>query len=312
MQDNFLLSDEHCPNRADVIFSKIYNNHSRSQIRKYIRDAHILVDGTNIKPSRVLRGGESVSVRFPSPEPIEALPEKIDIDVIYENPDFIVVNKPSGIVVHAGAGNTSGTLVNALLYHCSDLSGIGGKIRPGIVHRLDKETSGVMVVAKDDFTHSGLADQFKYKKVSKLYLAIVHGTIKSDEGSYVSKIGRHRKDRIKMSGNTNYGRESTTCWKVMKRFKNSTLIQAMPRTGRTHQIRVHFSESGHPLLSDKLYGSSKKDRCLMGSFEGKIGRHALHAEKLGFMDPRSNKHLEFIAPIPADFSNTLDFLGRTD
>ena len=214
------------------------------------------------------------------------------------------------MVVHPGAGNMRGTMVNALLHHCSDLSGIGGKIRPGIVHRLDKDTSGIMVVAKNDFTHSKLADQFKNKEVKKTYMAIVHGVIKADEGSYSSKIGRHKKDRIKMSSNTDSGRESITYWKVLKRFKNSTLVQAFPKTGRTHQIRVHFSENGHPLLSDQLYGSSRKDKELFGNFKDRLKRHALHAKKIEFINPRNNKSVEFSAQTPDDILDTLKFLER--
>ena len=310
MQYSFSLPQEYCSKRADIIFSEIYNLHSRSQITKYIKSGHILINGKIIKPSKILNGGELVSVKFPEPKSIEAAPEKIDVEIIFEKSDFVVVNKPAGMVVHAGAGNIRRTLVNALLYHCKDLSGIGGKIRPGIVHRLDKETSGVIVVAKNDFTHSKLAGQFQDKKVSKVYLAIVHGVLKSDEGSYSSKIGRHKKNRIKMSSNTNFGRDSKTYWKVLKRFKNSTLLQAMPETGRTHQIRVHFSENGHPLLSDKLYGNSKKDKYLFRNFNEKINRHALHAEKIRFIDPRNNEPVEFSAPMPNDFISTLDFLGQ--
>jgi len=312
MKDSFLLSQRYCPGRADVIFSKIYAQHSRSQIGRYIRNGHVLINGKIVKPSKILTGGESVSVNFPKPEPTEYSAEKIDVEIIYENSDFAVVNKPAGMVVHAGAGNTHGTLVNALLYHCKDLSGIGGKIRPGIVHRLDKETSGVMVVAKNDFTHSRIAEQFKRREVSKVYLAIVHGIIKTDQGKYVSKIGRHKKNRVKMSVNTNYGRDSTTYWMLLKRFRSSTLVQVMPQTGRTHQIRVHFSESGHPILADKLYGDSKKDKLLLKDFNKRINRHTLHAEKIKFLEPRSGKTVEFTASVPTDFSDTLNFLEQSN
>jgi len=310
MQQSFSLPTEHSSKRADIIFSEIFYQHSRSQIRRFIREGHILIDGSVIKPSKILNGGEIVSVKFPEPEPIEAIPENIDVDVIFEDSDLIIVNKPAGMVVHPAAGNMRGTLVNALLHHCKDLSGIGGKIRPGIVHRLDKETSGVMVVAKNDFTHSNLTDQFKNKTVLKTYLALAHGVLKPDEGSYSSKIGRHKKNRIKMSSVTHSGRDSITDWKVKKRFKNSTLVQAFPKTGRTHQIRVHFSENGHPLLSDQLYGNTKKDRDLLGNFKGQIKRHALHASKIEFINPRSKKQVEFGAVLPDDFLNTINFLEK--
>lgn len=308
MKEKFLLSHHYCPDRADVIFSKIYNQHSRSQIGRYIRDGHVLINGKAVKPSKILSGGESVLIHFPEPEPASCAAENIDVEIIYENSDFVVVNKPAGMVVHAGAGNPSGTLVNALLYHCRDLSGIGGKIRPGIVHRLDKETSGVMVVAKNDFAHLRIAEQFKRREVSKVYLAIVHGTIKAERGRYVSKIGRHIKNRVKMSADTNYGRDSTTHWSVLKRFSGSALVQAMPKTGRTHQIRVHLSENGRPILADKLYGNSKKDKQLLKDFNGKLSRQALHARSIKFLEPRSGKVAEFTAPVPADFSDVLSFL----
>lgn len=310
MQQSFTLTTEHSSKRADIIFSEILPQLSRSQIRRYIRDGHILIDGNIIKPSKILKGGENVSVKLPEPEPIEAVPENIKLNIIFENSDYIIVDKPAGMVVHAGAGNMSGTLVNALLYHCKDLSGIGGKIRPGIVHRLDKDTSGIMVVAKNDFTHSKLADQFKNKEVKKTYLAIVHGVIKSDEGSYRSSIGRHKKNRIKMSSNTKAGRESLTYWKVLKRFKNSTLVQAYPKTGRTHQIRVHFTENGHPLLADQLYGNSKKDKDLLKNLSEKIDRHTLHAKSIVFTNPRDNKKVEYSSDIPNDFLNTLKYLEQ--
>ncbi|MGI9534061.1 MAG: RluA family pseudouridine synthase [Thermodesulfobacteriota bacterium] len=308
MQQSFTLPRENSSKRADIIFSEIFNQHSRSQIRKYIKEGHILIDGNKIKPSKILNGGEFVSVKIPEPEPIEATPENIDLDIVYENSDFVIVNKPAGMVVHAGAGNKKGTLVNALLHHCKDLSGIGGKIRPGIVHRLDKDTSGIIVVAKNDFTHSKLADQFKNKEVSKVYLAIVHGRFKSDVGMYSSKIGRHKKNRKKMSSNTTSGRDSITNWKVLKKFNNSTLVQVMPKTGRTHQIRAHFSDNGHPLLSDILYGNSKKDKELFRNLNAKIDRHALHAYKIGFINPRNNQQVDFSAKLPNDFLNILNIL----
>ena len=308
MNSSFFIPTDQSSERADVVFSKIFNQHSRSQIRRFIKEGHILIDGKVVKPSKILVGGEKVTVNFPEPEPIEAEPENIDLDIIYENTDYIVINKPPGMVVHAGAGNKRGTLVNALLHHCSDLSGIGGKIRPGIVHRLDKDTSGIIVAAKNDFTHSNLSDQFKEKTVTKVYLAIVHGVIKKNKGVYISEIGRHVKDRVKMSSNTNSGKKSVTNWKVLRRFESSTLVEAMPETGRTHQIRVHFTENGHPLISDILYGNKKMDKDLSKNFNGFINRHALHAKKIGFIDPRSGKFVEYEAPEPEDFKKTLNFL----
>lgn len=308
MPEKIVISSDYAGTRADIIFSELFDSFSRSQIRKFIKQGNILIEGQLFKPSRLLNGGEIATFQIPEPEPIEAEAEKIEIEVIFQNADYIVVNKPPGMVVHAGAGVKSGTLVNALLYLCRDLSGIGGKIRPGIVHRLDKDTSGVMVAAKNDFTHSHLVEQFKDRKVSKEYLAIVRGVIKQETGTFSSKIGRHRTNRIKMSSNTNSGRDSYTEWKVLKRYNKATLVQVNPKTGRTHQIRVHFSENGFPLLCDPLYGNKNSDNGVFKNNNKTITRHALHSYKLGFMNPRDNNFQEFKAEMPDDFKETLNLL----
>jgi len=308
MPKKIVISQDYAGKRADIIISDLFINFSRSQIRKYIKMGDILINKEQFKPSRLLNGGEIVTFHIPAPEPIEAKAENIPLDIIFQNPDFIVINKPAGIVVHAGAGVSSGTLVNALLFHCRDLSGIGGKIRPGIVHRLDKDTSGIIVAAKNDYSHSHLASQFKDRTVNKEYQAIVRGVIKVDSGSFSSIIGRHKKSRIKMSSITSSGRESLTEWTVLKRFRKATLVQVNPKTGRTHQIRVHFSENGYPLLCDNLYGNKKSDKEVVNNISSTLNRHALHAYKLGFTDPRDGKYLEFKAEIPDDFKNTLTLM----
>ena len=308
MSETIVISSDFAGKRADIVFSELFEKFSRSQIRKFIKQGDILIDEEPIKPSRLLNGGEIATFHIPEPEPIETEPENIPLDIIFENADFIVVNKPPGMVVHAGAGVKSGTLVNALLYHCRDLSGIGGKLRPGIVHRLDKDTSGVIVAAKNDFTHNHLADQFKERTVTKEYLAIVRGVIKEDKGFYSSAIGRHKSNRIKMSSNTSSGRDSHTDWKVLKRYEGATLVEVNPKTGRTHQIRVHFSENRYPLLCDQLYGNKKSDNAAVKNISSTLNRHALHAYKLGFNNPRDNKALEFKAELPKDFKNTLNLL----
>ena len=310
MSEKIVITTDYAGIRADVVFSGLFERFSRSQIRKFIKQGNIRIDNEVFKPSRLLSGGEVATFDIPAPEPIEAEPEKIPLDIIFQNSDYIVINKPPGMVVHAGAGVKSGTLVNALLYHCSDLSGIGGMLRPGIVHRLDKETSGVIVAAKNDFSHSNLAAQFKDRTVTKEYLAIVRGVIKEDEGSFSSVIGRHKSNRVKMSSNTNSGRESYTEWKVLKRFNRATLVQVNPKTGRTHQIRVHFSENGYPLLCDALYGNKKADGEAVKNIQNTLGRHALHAYKLGFHGPRDNKFTKYKAEIPDDFKNTLKLLEQ--
>lgn len=310
MPEKIVISPDYAGKRADIIFTELFTNFSRSQIRKYIKQGDILINEEQFKPSRLLNGGEIATFHIPAPEPIEAEAENIPINIIFQNSDFIVINKPAGIVVHAGAGVSSGTLVNALLFHCSDLSGIGGKIRPGIVHRLDKDTSGIIVAAKNDYSHSHLAGQFKDRTVKKEYLAIVRGVIKEESGSFSSIIGRHKNNRIKMSSNTTAGRDSLTEWMVLKRFRKATLVRVNPKTGRTHQIRVHFSENGFPLLCDSLYGNKKSDTEVDKNISSTLNRHALHAYKLGFNDPREGKYLEFRAEIPDDFNNALNLLEK--
>lgn len=297
--------------RADIVLSHFLPGLTRSQIKKLIEEKHVLVEGDSIKPSRKLDIGEVVYVTIPAPESIDAEPEDIPIDIIFEDDFIVVVNKPADMTVHPGAGVKRGTLVNALLYRCKDLSGIGGKIRPGIVHRLDKNTSGIMVVAKNDLSHNSLVTQFKERTVYKKYMAIVEGVLKKDSGSFASRIGRHPKSRIKMSSKTPSGREALTLWKVIKRYKNATLIEAEPKTGRTHQIRVHFSEHGHPVLADRVYGYKKQRSGAIAAAAKKIGRQALHAFKIGFTHPSTKEYMEFTAPIPEAMKGALNILEES-
>lgn len=294
--------------RADAVLPDLLPELTRSRIKKLIEEKNILVDGSPIKPSRKLGPGETVHVTIPAPAPLEAAPEDIQINVIYEDEYIAVIDKPAGMTVHPGAGVAGGTLVNALLHHLGGLSGVGGKVRPGIVHRLDKNTSGVIVVAKDDASHNSLAAQFKSRSVEKRYLAIVEGVMKTDSGSISSRIGRHPADRKKMSSKAPSGRESLTLWKVRKKLRGATLVEARPRTGRTHQIRVHFSETGHPLLADEVYGGKGRKPPVISAAAEIIGRHALHAWKLAFSHPRTGERMEFTSPIPEDMKKTLNFL----
>ncbi len=310
-EEIFEVTEEFSGKRADVVLAHFLSDHSRSQIKKLIDDNCVLVKGRPIKPSRKFDKGEIVSVNLPAPVSIDAEPEDIDIEVIYEDSSIIVVNKPAGMVVHPGAGVRKGTLVNALLYKCKDLSGIGGKIRPGIVHRLDKDTSGVIVAAKNDLAHNSLVSQFKSRTVKKRYLAIVQGIIKEDSGSFSSQIGRDPVNRVKMSSKSRAGRESLTLWNVLKRLKSSTFVEAEPKTGRTHQIRVHFSENGFPILADKVYGHKKQRDAALAKAEKEIGRQALHASKIGFMHPVDEKWVEFEAPVPDDMGRALKYLENT-
>jgi len=310
-KETFEVTQELSGKRADVVLSHFLSDHTRSQIKKLIDDQHVLVKGKAIKPSKKFDEGEFLDVTLPSPVSIDAKPEDIDIEVIYEDSSLIVVNKPAGMVVHPGAGIKGGTLVNALLYKCEDLSGIGGKIRPGIVHRLDKDTSGVMVVAKNDQSHNSLVSQFKSRTVKKRYLAIVEGNLKEESGSFDSVIGRDPVHRIKMSSKSKAGKESLTLWKVIERFKAALLIEAEPKTGRTHQIRVHFSENGYPILADKVYGHRKQKVQVITTAAKKIGRQALHASKIGFIHPESGDWVEFTAPVPEDMKQALLYLKKT-
>ena len=309
-KETFEVTDELSGKRADIVLAHFLSDHTRSQIKKLIDDENVLVNGRPIKPSKKFEGGEVVHVNLPAPTSIDAEPEDISLQIIYEDPSIVVVNKPAGMVVHPGAGVSSGTLVNALLYKCQDLSGIGGKIRPGIVHRLDKDTSGVIVAAKNDKAHNFLVSQFKSRDVKKRYIAIVEGNMKTDSGSFDSKIGRDPANRIKMSSKSKSGRESLTLWNVLKRFGPATLVEAEPKTGRTHQIRVHFSENNFPILADKVYGHKRQRNNVLSGAAKQIGRQALHASKIGFLHPETEKFVEFESAIPEDMQRAIDYLER--
>lgn len=309
-QETFEVTEELSGKRVDIVLSYFLSELTRSQIKKLIDDKNVLVKGKPIKPSKKFDQGEIIHITLPEPESIDAAPENISLNILYEDSSIVVVNKPPAMVVHPGAGVTSGTLVNALLYKCDDLSGIGGKIRPGIVHRLDKDTSGVMVVAKNDQSHNSLVNQFKSRTVKKRYLAIVEGGPKTESGSFESIIGRDPIDRKKISSKTKSGRESLTLWKVLERFESACLVEAEPKTGRTHQIRVHFSENGYPILADKVYGHKKQRNKYLSQVEKEIGRQALHASKLGFFHPETEDWVEFTAPIPEDMGQALDTLRK--
>lgn len=309
--ETFIVPGELSGKRADIALAHFLEGHTRSQIKRLIEQKLVLVGGEAVKPSRKLERGESVRITLPAPSPLEVMPEDIPLDILYEDDYIAVVDKPPGMTVHPGAGIGSGTLVNALLFRCNDLSGIGGKIRPGIVHRLDKDTSGVMVVAKNDIAHNSLVNQFKTRAVRKKYVAIVEGNIRKESGVFSSKIGRHPTDRKKMSSKARSGRESLTNWRVIKRFKDATFVEAEPRTGRTHQIRVHFSENGHPILADGVYGYKKHKSAAVSGAAKKIGRQALHASAIGFFHPRTREFVEFAAPLPQDMSEALNILTES-
>lgn len=274
-------------------------DYTRSYLKKLILDGLVKVNGSSIKPNYKLKEGDSVDVNIPEAEEIDLSPENIPLDIIYEDDDIIVINKPQGMVVHPAPGNYSGTLVNALLYHCKNLSGINGELRPGIVHRLDKDTSGVMVVAKNDKAHLDLSNQIKERTILKKYIAIVEGVIKDDEGSIEAPIGRDHVERKKMAV-TEDGRYALTLYKVLERYKNNSLIEATIKTGRTHQIRVHMSYIGHPIVGDEVYGYKKQRFNLLGQ--------ALHSKLLGLVHPSKKIYMEFEAPIPEYFERLINIL----
>ena len=283
--------------RLDIFLQENFPDKSRSHIQKIISDGLVKVDGKIIlKSSHKLSGGEKISVEEVQPVETEYLPENLPLDILYEDKDLIVVNKIRGMTVHPAETVKCGTLVNALLYHCKDLSGINGVMRPGIVHRLDKDTSGVMVVAKNDFAHVNLAEQIKNKTAVRKYLAIVHGEISDNFGVISGAIGRDKIDRKKMAV-TSDGKPAVTEFKVLERFKNFTYIECKLQTGRTHQIRVHFAEIGHPLVGDTKYSSRKN------IFE--IQGQALHSHTLTLTQPSTGEILNFTAPLPEDMKKIL-------
>jgi len=287
--------------RIDV-FLAAELDYTRSYIKKLIVDELVFVNGKTVKPSYKVKENDEVAVNIPEAEKIDVLPENIPLDILYEDDDIIVINKPQGMVVHPAPGNYSGTLVNALLYHCKNLSGINGILRPGIVHRLDKDTSGVMVVAKNDKAHISLSNQIKERSVFKKYVAIVEGVIKDEEGKIEAPIGRHPVDRKKMAVIED-GRYALTLYKVLERFKENTLVEAVIKTGRTHQIRVHMAYIGHPVVGDHVYGFKKQKFKLEGQ--------ALHSRVLGFMHPTKGVYMEFEAPLPEYFVRLIEILRRS-
>ncbi len=298
--------------RFDQFLSESDLNLSRSQAKKLIETEAILLNQRPTKPSHHLRAGDLASGTIPAAEPLSLEPEPFPLSILFEDSSIIVVDKPAGMVVHPAAGNPSGTLVNALLYHCTDLSGINGVLRPGIVHRLDKDTSGVMVVAKGDEAYHHLARQFKNRVVQKIYLAIAQGEIEGKEGMIEAPIGRHQTERKRMSTHTRKGRAAITRWKVIEWLNGFTLLEILPQTGRTHQIRVHLSSIGYPILGDPVYGKKNRDGSIQDSVlrecAKRMGRQALHAHRLGFVHPRTGERVDFVAPVPKDFEEVLDCL----
>lgn len=296
----FTVLSEEAGQRIDVYISEKIEDMSRSHVQKLIDENNIYVNNKATKSNYKVRALDIIRVVIPEPVKLDLVPENIDIEILFEDEDVIVVNKPQGMVVHPAVGNYKGTLVNALLGRCSNLSSINGVIRPGIVHRIDKDTTGVLVIAKNDNSHKKLAEQIKNHSVKRVYVALVEGIIKDEKGTIDIPIGRHPVERKKMAVVSRNGRKAITHYKVIERYRENTLIEARLETGRTHQIRVHMAYIGHPLVGDPVYGYKRQKYKLKGQ--------ALHAKTLGFIHPTSGEYMEFTAPMPEYFESLLNKL----
>lgn len=297
--EHIVLSEE-AGTRIDVFVTRLDEQLTRARVQKLVEQGEITVNGLPVKSNYKVREGDSVLIQMPEPEILEVKAEDIPLDIIYEDRDLLVVNKPQGMVVHPAAGNYSGTLVNALLYHCDDLSGINGVIRPGIVHRIDKDTSGLLVVAKNDKAHLSLAQQIKEHSVSRKYIALVHGVVQESKGKVDAPIARDPRERKRMAVVTKNSKSAVTRYVVLERFSDYTLVECSLETGRTHQIRVHMTYIGHPVAGDPLYGPRKNPLGLSGQ--------ALHAFLLQFRHPSTGEQMQFNAELPLHFQNLLDEL----
>ena len=294
----FSVSGEDAGVRIDRYLSDQCQEVSRSYLQKLLKDEAVLVSGKPVKSNYKVNAGDNIELSMPEAVEPEIEAEELDLDVLYEDKDIIIINKPKGMVVHPAAGHYSGTLVNGLMAHCrQDLSGINGILRPGIVHRIDMDTTGVLIACKNDIAHNSIAEQLKEHSITRKYYAIVHGNLKDDEGTINAPIGRHPVDRKKMSINERNGREAVTHYKVLERFQQFTYVECQLETGRTHQIRVHMASIGHPLLGDTVYGPAKSPFRLQGQ--------TLHAGVLGIIHPRSGEYMEFTAPLPDYFEDLL-------
>ncbi len=286
--------------RLDIYLSEAFPEKSRTFFQRLIKDGAVLVNEKTVRPSVLLKEDDEIRIRFPEPVRLEISPENIPLDIVYEDEDVILVNKPKGMVVHPAPGHTAGTLVNALLYHCSDLSGINGVLRPGIVHRIDRDTTGIVIACKNDEAHLKISEQLKEHSVNRRYRAIVMGNLKEDSLTVDLPIGRDKKNRKKMAVDEQNGKNAVTHCRVLERFGSCTLIECRLETGRTHQIRVHMAHLGHPLLGDEVYGGRKTKDASQGQ--------CLHAYLLGFVHPKDGRYMEFSVPDPEYFEKILNSL----
>ena len=298
----YLVVENDGGERIDRYLAENFEDKSRSYLQKLIKDGQVKVNGKPVKANYRLVFDDRVEIFMPEVKEPDIEPENIPLDILYEDKDVLLINKPKQMVVHPAPGHYSGTLVNAIMYHCgNELSGINGVMRPGIVHRIDMDTTGSLVICKNDTAHQSLSEQLKEHSINRIYEAIVHGNLKEDEGTVNAPIGRHPTDRKKMSIHAKNGREAVTHYKVLERFGNYTHIQCKLETGRTHQIRVHMSSIGHPLVGDMVYGPAK---CPFPNLQGQT----LHAKTLGFIHPSTNEYLEVNAPLPDYFISLINKL----
>lgn len=298
-QETLIVTEELVGVRLDKVLNESLEDYSRSYLQQLIKDGNVLINGNVGKANYKCRLNDCIEITIPEPEALDVVPEKMDLDIVFEDDYVIVVNKPENMVVHPVPGSMSGTLVNGLMAQVKDLSGINGVLRPGIVHRIDKDTSGLLMVAKNDIAHESLVNQLVEKTVTRRYIALVHGEIPHDHGTIDAPIGRDPKDRKKMTV-IEGGKHAVTHFKVLKRFANFTLIECRLETGRTHQIRVHMRYIGYPLAGDPQYGPRKT----IGSEHGQF----LHAQVLGFNHPKTGEYMEFFAPLPEYFEEVLNSL----
>ncbi len=313
----FPVSEADKARRLDAFLVLKMQDPTRSRVQELIKAGFVQVNHSPSKPGYRLKPGDHVDVTLPAPEPLRLVPEAVTFELVYEDPWLIVVNKPPGVVVHPAPGHFTGTLVHGLVRHCKDLSGIGGVLRPGIVHRLDKDTSGLMVVAKNDPAHAFLSNQFKEGKVTKRYVALVHGIVREQKGEIHLPIGRHPVRRKEMSVLASKGREAKTLWEKKEELAGLfSLLSVSPKTGRTHQIRVHLSHIGYPIVGDPVYGHRrswwKKRFPEEPEVLSRIERQMLHAGTLGFVHPHGGDYREFTAPLPPDMSLVIEMLKRID
>lgn len=298
----FIVEEEMKGTRLDVVLSIVIEEASRSHLQKLIDIGRVEVNGeVDTSKKYKVKTGDSIKVTIPEPVHLNVTPEDIPLDIVFEDEDLLVVNKPKGMVVHPAAGNFTGTLVNAILYHCKTLSSINGVIRPGIVHRIDKDTSGLLMIAKNDAAHRSLAEQLASHSIKRAYRAVVYHNFQEDAGTVNAPIGRDPKNRLKMTVTQMNSKEAVTHYRVLQRFGSFTYIECSLETGRTHQIRVHMAHINHPLLGDAVYGPKKK---AMG-----VETQMLHAKVLGFHHPKTEEYMEFNSPLPQEFANIIKKLG---